>query len=77
MNITDTVLIAAIKGLVPGLLVGAVILLTASQCGPPPGKDIPNPAIVRYTDEEAGVVCWTMLANGISCLPLDETRLGE
>jgi hypothetical protein len=34
--------------------------------------------VSRYVDAEAGVVCWllkTGYAGGISCLPIDETRL--
>jgi hypothetical protein len=34
--------------------------------------------VSRYVDTEAGVVCWllkTGYAGGISCLPIDETRL--
>ena len=29
----------------------------------------------RFVDEEAGVVCWLYWGNGISCLPIGETRL--
>jgi hypothetical protein len=66
MNITDTVLIAAIKGLIPGLLVGAVILITASQCGPPPQTIAGDPApaggkIIRQEYPEDGVVCYIYL----------------
>lgn len=32
--------------------------------------------IDRYVDEEAGVVCYGYYNNGISCLPINQTRLG-
>lgn len=32
-------------------------------------------SIVRVIDTEAGVVCWTYYADGISCLPLESTLL--
>ncbi len=34
----------------------------------------------RFIDEEAGVVCWVYkagYAGGISCLSIEQTRLGE
>ena len=40
--------------------------------------------VVRFVDEEAGVVCWMFSCHigyagsgGITCLPVDETTLGE
>ena len=33
-----------------------------------------NSRVVRFTDEEAGVVCW-LYYYGISCLPINQTRL--
>jgi hypothetical protein len=31
--------------------------------------------IIRWQDDAAGVVCWVLNNNAISCLPLAETRL--
>lgn len=39
-----------------------------------------NYGVVRYVDEEAGVVCWIYSAyhkGGISCFPLDDTLLDK
>lgn len=37
-------------------------------------------SLVRMIDEQAGVVCWAIEGGtyeGLSCLPVEETRLGE
>lgn len=39
--------------------------------------DIPNSDVLRFVDEEAGVVCYKLYSNGIDCLPLNETDLGN
>jgi len=31
----------------------------------------------KFFDKEAGVVCWVYRDNGISCLPVSQTKLGE
>lgn len=33
--------------------------------------------IYRYMDEEVGVVCWYTYKGGISCLPIDQTKLSD
>jgi hypothetical protein len=51
----------------------------------PTGEPFPPNQVYRYIDAEAGVVCWVTHESGlgmeygpfsgISCLPLDETKL--
>lgn len=61
------------------LLITVLIALTA--CAAPAvmqGAVTSDPSIMRWTDREAGVVCWVYYGynkGGISCLPIDETRL--
>jgi hypothetical protein len=33
--------------------------------------------VKRIIDREAGVVCWLIYTDGISCLPISETKLGQ
>jgi hypothetical protein len=43
-------------------------------------KEVVGDRITRWTDEEAGVVCWIYnagYAGGISCLPISETLIGR
>ncbi|RMD67344.1 hypothetical protein D6833_00340 [Candidatus Parcubacteria bacterium] len=35
----------------------------------------PTPAVDRFVDDEAGVVCW-YVRDGVSCLPIGSTNLG-
>jgi starvation-inducible outer membrane lipoprotein len=61
-----------------------VLLLAA--CAPPTPEVIEKTSViqpvtassevVRYCDEQAGVVCWVG-GGGISCLPLNQTTLLE
>jgi hypothetical protein len=68
-------------------LVIAAPLAALTSCGPEMDYDDAPPAvrqmtrwssIERYVDVEARVVCWVYTGNekaGLSCLPLDQTRL--
>jgi hypothetical protein len=57
-------------------------LLMLISCAAPAMPDQAKPDLwtSRIIDEEAGVICWVYkagYAGGISCLPLEQTRLGE
>lgn len=59
------------------LLLILVVLLTACTSSEAVIEgSMPN-SIERHIDEEAGVVCWMYHSRGISCLPLDQTLLGD
>lgn len=61
------------------ILVLALALVLIVGCAPAMPDDVElvsnNIPIRRYVDEEAGVVCWMYYSNGISCLPVDQTKL--
>lgn len=67
-----------------------ISLLVLMSCGPmrpePPSEAVDNPlkpvvfynsyGAYRFVDREAGVVCWVWnVTGGISCLPIDATKL--
>ena len=66
------------------LVVLVVMILILTSCVPE-GVTVEQPDIIksnvtRFIDEEAGVVCWEYdgyRSGGISCLPIDETKLGQ
>lgn len=87
-----------------GAMLAAFLILMLASClpaGTPPPvlAEVPapvvnqttNPAITRYIDAEAGVVCWVYAyetrtgeyatyhtpAYSLSCLPLKDTELGQ
>jgi len=35
----------------------------------------PNGTITRFTDREAGVVCWWRRGDSLFCIPVDQTKL--
>jgi hypothetical protein len=63
------------------MLAGAIVIFACGalgSCAPAEASDSSrgNNQVVRsYFDDEAGVVCWTYYTNGISCLPISETKL--
>lgn len=66
------------------LIALAALIVLVTACKPPiadPPAELPNRRIERHVDLEAGVVCWTMNyaydKGGISCLPIEQTKLGE
>jgi hypothetical protein len=61
------------------LLVIATVVTLASSCSVDTSKSLPS-TVDRFIDDEAGVVCWTwniVNGGGMSCLPIQETRLGQ
>lgn len=38
-------------------------------------RPIPGTAVYRVVDAVAGVVCWTYDGTGISCLPIEQTKI--
>lgn len=61
------------------LLVALMLILVS--CLPDEGKKtLDNSAVTRFTDDEAGVVCWVYQdfnRGGISCLPINDTKLPQ
>lgn len=67
-----------------GALLAAMTVVLMSSCTASTPLTTGNPPIVRWVDEEAGVVCWVFYeyhsggpASGISCLPIGDTNLGH
>jgi hypothetical protein len=60
-------------------IVVSMAVLSLSGCST--RGDIPSglnhTGVERHIDPEAGVVCWTYNAHGISCLPISETTLPQ
>lgn len=65
-----------------------IALLALAGCGQPQPPQVVEARerariesdITRHIDEEAGVVCWVYsygYQGGISCLPIEDTRLVE
>lgn len=52
----------------------ALILLPAARASGEPIGD-KTLGFARYVDKEAGVVCWSLYRQALSCLPLSDTRL--
>lgn len=68
------------------IIIALFLLLALAACKSPEPTPVQvsewlTKHVYKFTDEEAGVVCWVYNAGGnhggISCLPLSETRLGE
>ena len=69
------------------LTVGVMALLAGcapkgdgdGRCWPAETTDGLPCAVVRFIDDEAGIVCWRYTNNpgGLSCLPLADTRLDQ
>jgi hypothetical protein len=73
------------KKIIMMILVLITLVGCASYPTESPIRDVPNDdikifdslsnGVFRFIDKEAGVVCWTVYQNGISCLPIGETKL--
>ena len=63
------------------ILVILTIGLIVAACAAPPeagSVKVTNISgyVTRYVDKEAGVACW-VVSQGISCLPISQTKLGD
>lgn len=66
------------------LLVCAALVLLLAGCGPATAETYSvkgwENRIERFEDTDAGVVCWVYhdsYKGGLSCLPINQTKLGK
>lgn len=60
------------------VLVLFLMILTSCAINPPTGAAGSENGVTRYTDTEAGVVCWLYSSSygvGIDCIPMSNTLL--